>query len=100
VVQALKSSEWLNRHQWSRWRHGGPFRSIIFPLFGTRSADRDPQVVTDNLLHAAKEFLEARPNSAIERIYFLAYTDADRLLCETAFSRLRLKRKPVPRRAD
>ena len=93
VVQALKSSEWLNRNQWSRWRHGGPFRSILFPLFGTRSSDRDPQAVADNLLHAAKEFLEARPDSAIERVYFLAYTDADRLLCETAFSRLRLQRK-------
>jgi hypothetical protein len=93
VVQALNSSEQLNRNRWSRWRYGGPFRSIIFPLFGTRSSDRDPQDVTDNLVFAAKTFFEARPNSAVERIYFLAYTDADRDLCETAFSRLRLQRK-------
>jgi O-acetyl-ADP-ribose deacetylase (regulator of RNase III) len=93
VVQALKSSELLNRDYWYWWRYGGPFRSIIFPLFGTRSSDRDPQDVTDNLIFSAKTFLEARPNSAIERVYFLAYTDADRDLCETAFSRLRLQRK-------
>jgi O-acetyl-ADP-ribose deacetylase (regulator of RNase III) len=92
VVQALKSSEWLNLDRWHWWRYGGPFRSIIFPLFGTRSSDRDPQDVADNLISAAKTFLEARPNSAIERVYFLAYTDADRSLCETAFSRLRLQR--------
>jgi O-acetyl-ADP-ribose deacetylase (regulator of RNase III) len=93
VVQALKSSDWLNRNIWSRWRYDGPFRSIIFPLFGTRSSDRDPQDVTDNLIFSAKTFLEARPDSAVERVYFLAYTDADRYLCETALSRLRLQRK-------
>lgn len=93
IAQALESADQLNRHRWSRWRYGGPFRSIIFPLFGTRSSDRDPQDVTDNLMLSAKTFLQARPSSAIERVYFLAYTDADRDLCETAISRLRLQRK-------
>jgi O-acetyl-ADP-ribose deacetylase (regulator of RNase III) len=93
IVHALEASDQLNRDRWSRWRYGGPFRSIIFPLFGTRSSDRDPQDVTDNLVLSAKTFLQARPSSAIERVYFLAYTDADRDLCETAFSRLRLQRK-------
>lgn len=92
VVQALKSSEWLNRDSWSRWRYGTPLNSIIFPLFGTRSSDRDPQDVTDNIVFAAKTFLEAHPDCALRQVYFLAYTDADRELCETAFSRLRLSR--------
>ena len=94
VVQALKSSDRLNQESWSRWRYGAPFSSIIFPLFGTRSSDRDPQDVTDNIVFAAKTFLEAHPASAIQQIYFLAYTDADRELCETAFSRLRLNKSP------
>lgn len=92
IAQALESAEKLNRDRWSRWRYGGPFRSIIFPLFGTRS-DGDPQDVADNLVFSAKAFLQTQPGSAIERVYFLAYTDADRDLCETAISRLRLQRK-------
>jgi hypothetical protein len=91
VDAALEASDSLSRGRWSRWRYGGPFRSIIFPLFGTRSSDRDPQDVADNLVFAAKTFLEGRKNSDLERVYFLAYTDADRDLCEVAFGRLRLE---------
>lgn len=93
IVQSLKSADALNSDSLSRWRHGAPLRTIIFPLFGTRSSDRDPHDVTENLVFAAKAYLEARPDSLLERVYFLAYTDKDRDLCETAFSRLRLQRK-------
>jgi O-acetyl-ADP-ribose deacetylase (regulator of RNase III) len=96
ITQALESAERLNCDRWSRWRYGGPLRSVIFPLFGTRS-DADPQDVADNLVFAAKAFLQTRPHTAIERVYFLAYTDADRDLCETAISRLRLQRSPKTR---
>ncbi len=91
IHHALEAAERLSSERWARWRYGGPLRSILFPLFGTRSSDRNPQDVAGNMVRAAKTFLEARPNSTTERVYFLAYTDADQELCETAFSHLRFK---------
>ncbi|HEV2955218.1 MAG TPA: hypothetical protein VGX95_03795 [Xanthobacteraceae bacterium] len=91
IDQAIETAERLSQHAWYRFRYGAPFASMIFPLFGTQSSDRDPQDVVVNMVLAARTFLQAHPDAAIKRIYFLAYTDGDRELCETAFSRLRLQ---------
>ncbi len=88
--QALKKVDQLNRGLGSRAYKRAPLKSVIIPLFGTRSG-ADPQDVTDRLVRTAKSYFEEQPTSSIDRVYFLAYTDADRELCQTAFSRLGLR---------
>lgn len=65
----------------------GKLKSILFPLFGSRDRARDPQAVANRLVLAATNYLEDHPDSTIRSVYFLAYTDVDRDLCETAFRR-------------
>ena len=64
--------------------HRGKLRSVVIPLYGTRDRSRDPQEIADNLVLAATNYLEDHPDSGIEFVYFLAFTDIDRDLCETA----------------
>lgn len=73
----------------------------IGPLYGgTRSDDRDPLDVTTNIVQAVKTYFELCPWSTIDRVYFLAYTDADDELLTTAFNRPRLNfdrdEAPIP----
>ena len=68
------------------------FRTVIFPLFGTRGQDRDSQQVAYNIVQAATNYFQTWPSSTIERVYFLAYTDADDELVTTAFNRLKFNR--------
>ena len=70
--------KWLNRNR-------GKLRSIIFPLFGSRDRWRDAHDVANGLVMAATNYLEDHPGSQIEKVYFLAFTDVDKTLCETAF---------------
>jgi O-acetyl-ADP-ribose deacetylase (regulator of RNase III) len=90
--QALKEIDRLNGGSNGRGSRRAPLTSVLFPLFGTRSGERDPQEVTDRLVRAAVSHFEPRRVSLIEHVYFLAYTDADRELCEAAFSRCGLKK--------
>jgi O-acetyl-ADP-ribose deacetylase (regulator of RNase III) len=62
--------------------------SVIFPLFGSRSFGQHPQTVAENLYRAAVVFLEQNPQSQIETVWFLAYTDSDLELCERAMGLL------------
>jgi O-acetyl-ADP-ribose deacetylase (regulator of RNase III) len=64
-----------------------PLKSVLFPLFGTRSSGFDPQDMTYDLVRGAAEYLRTWPGTKIERIAFLAYTDADLALCQTAVQR-------------
>lgn len=57
-------------------------RTVLFPLFGTRSFGHHPQAVTDKLFEAAIVYLCQHPDSLIEDVFFLAYTQQDRDLCE------------------
>jgi hypothetical protein len=90
VINALDVADSLNRHPLRRLKIRRPLKSIIFPLFGTRNRDEDPQVVAFNLVRTAKNYLETWSDCTLERIYFLAWTDADEELCVTAFQRLGL----------
>ncbi len=83
VSSALKYADRLNESL--NYRH--KLHSILFPLFGSRSAGLDMQDVADAFVNAAKEHFDTVKATLIDRIYFLAYTDADRNICETAMSR-------------
>ena len=68
-----------------------PLRSVLFPLFGTRAyGGVEPQDVTYDLFQAAIEYMTVKPNTLVERVAFLAYTDTDLEFCRTAAQRLGL----------
>lgn len=63
-------------------------KSVLIPLFGTRSANLFPQDVADRLFRAAVVFFEMHPETALERIFFLASTTEDKLICDAAIGSL------------
>jgi hypothetical protein len=63
-------------------------KSVLIPLFGTRSANAYPQDVADRLFHAAVVYFELHPDTELESIYFLASTTDDQLICESAIGSL------------
>jgi O-acetyl-ADP-ribose deacetylase (regulator of RNase III) len=89
IVAVLEECDSLNRGSWARGRHG-PLKSILFPLFGTRSQSVDPEELTYKFMSRASEHLAK--DSLLDRVYFLAYTDADWHLCQSALKRLKLKK--------
>ncbi|MEL6373089.1 MAG: hypothetical protein AAFR04_03905, partial [Pseudomonadota bacterium] len=93
LTSALKEAERLNAtylHRGRPNRHRGRQRSLLVPLFGTRSEGHDPQSVVDNLMDAVLNYMETVPQTAIRQVYFLAYTDLDRELLQGAVTRARL----------
>lgn len=66
-------------------RYRGKLKTVVLPLLGTRENRTDPQDVAYQLVLAATNYLEDHPESAIEAVYFLAFTDVDKALCEGAF---------------
>jgi hypothetical protein len=95
VKNALDAADDINRGLLYRLGLKQPSKSIIFPLFGTRNPDDDPQLVALNLVRTAKNYLETWSNCTMERVYFLAWTDSDEELCLTAFQRLGLNYEGV-----
>ncbi len=96
-LEQLVPAEGNSRRSWFPRRGGQLFeprripvsiKSILIPLFGTRSANVYPQDVADRLFRAAVVFFETHPDSALESIYFLASTADDRLICESAIGSL------------
>ena len=85
VTNALEEADEINDTWERRFGLRSRLTSIIFPLLGTRGAERDPQVVADRLVVAAREHVDRYPDSHVSRICFLAYTDRDEQLCEAAF---------------
>ncbi|MBX7211545.1 MAG: hypothetical protein K1X78_24780 [Verrucomicrobiaceae bacterium] len=77
VVQVLKKLEDLN---------AGPapeeLKSVLFPVFGIRTAGLDPERVVQELVDSACTFIQAHPASAVTHVYFQAYSDEERQLCE------------------
>jgi O-acetyl-ADP-ribose deacetylase (regulator of RNase III) len=59
--------------------------SILFPLMGAGTTPSSAQEVADKLIDAALEYLKQNPQSRIDKIYFLAYTEQDRELCRHKF---------------
>jgi O-acetyl-ADP-ribose deacetylase (regulator of RNase III) len=90
VTNALVETERLNKTYFTGMRPNpcrGKLKSIMFPLLGTRENRTDPHDVAYNLVLAATNYLEDHPQSAIQTVYFLAFTDVDKALCENAFRR-------------
>lgn len=59
--------------------------SILFPLMGTGTTRSSAQEMADKLIDAAIEYVKQNPKSRINRIYFLAYTEQDREICQHKF---------------
>lgn len=59
--------------------------SILFPLMGTGTIRMNAQEMADQLVDAAVCYLEENPDSRINKIYFLAYTEQDREICRHTF---------------
>ena len=96
VVNVLDA---VDRHNQSLFRQitlRKPIRSILFPLFGTRNSDRDPEQIAERLIGSAVQYLALWPECKLNQIYFLAYSDRDRELCQRAFYRLGIA-EPVMR---
>ena len=61
-------------------------RSILFPLMGTGTSKLDAEVVAKDLISAAIAYLEENRNSKVKQVYFLAYNEQDKELCEHVYS--------------
>lgn len=57
-------------------------KSILFPLMGTGTSKRDAQDVAADLIDEALAYLEENPDSKVEKVYFLAFSEQDLELCE------------------
>lgn len=68
-------------------RRGEPYRSVLFPLFGTGQARADPARVVDQLIAGAIEAAKTQqPEHRPNEIYFLAYTEGQRDVLERELS--------------
>jgi hypothetical protein len=72
-------------------------KSVLIPLFGTRSAGESPHERVQGLIHAAHQYLLHSADTKIERVAFLAWTQVDLELCQAALHRLGLKPAGAPR---
>jgi hypothetical protein len=61
----------------ARWR-SNKLRSVIFPLLGAGQARANRPLVVQELLSAAIEYLDEKPDTWLTDVYFLAATDSDR----------------------
>jgi len=75
------------------------FTSILFPLMGTGTSKGNAEIVAKNLIGTAISYLEENKNSKIDEVYFLAYNEQDKDICEFAYSTFikegRLKKKKL-----
>lgn len=65
---------------------GENLQSILFPLMGTGDSRMDTELVAKDLISAAISYLEENRNSKVKQVYFLAYNERDRELCEHIYS--------------
>jgi len=59
--------------------------SILFPLMGTVATRSSAQETANKLIDEAVEYIRQNPRSRIDKIYFLAYTEQDREICQDKF---------------
>jgi ADP-ribose pyrophosphatase len=69
----------------SRWNPFlGPDRSILVPLMGAGEGGLSASRVAPKLVESAVKFFANNPNTALQEIYLLAYTEHDRDACMDA----------------
>jgi O-acetyl-ADP-ribose deacetylase (regulator of RNase III) len=59
--------------------------TILFPLMGTGTTRSSAQEMANRLIDEAVEYIKQNPQSRINKIYFLAYTEQDREICRHKF---------------
>lgn len=74
-------------------------KSVLIPLFGTRSGGESPHERAQGLIQTAQQYLLNWPDSKIERVAFLCHTQADLELGQAALYRMGLRPVAVPRAA-
>jgi hypothetical protein len=88
VESALEEIERQNNRLVCRLGLVASLRRVLIPLFGTRNPNRSPVDIATDIVRAAKRHLDLETGTTIRRVLFLATTDQDLELCETAFRRL------------
>ena len=74
-------------------------KSVLIPLFGTRSGGESPHERAQGLIQTAQQYLLNWPDTKIERVAFLCHTQADLELGQAALYRMGLRPVAVPRAA-
>lgn len=97
VTNSLEAIDQHNSKITTKVQSSAVIRSVLFPLFGNRGRSHSPQDVTSAIVETAKEYLLTWPDTRIERIGFLAYTDSDLEQCEIALKRAGLCRSKICR---
>ena len=97
VTNALDEIDTHNGTRLVKLRKKEQIRSVLFPLFGNRGSARSPQDIAYSIVQAASEYVRTWPDTEVQRICFLAYTDRDFEQCETAMQRLGLTRSKICR---
>ena len=85
VTNSLEKMDWLNAQEGTP---KPPLSSVLFPIFGTGQAGQAPEDVLEGLVLAAKEYVNSHRESAVNRIYFLAYNTEQFSLCRHVFGRI------------
>jgi O-acetyl-ADP-ribose deacetylase (regulator of RNase III) len=74
-------------------------KSVLIPLFGTRSGGESPHERAQGLIQTAQQYLLNWPDSRIERVAFLCHTQGDLDLAQAALYRIGLRAVAAPRGA-
>lgn len=58
------------------------YKSILFPLLGTGTAKGELENISEVLIHNAISYFEDNPNTTLESIYFLVWTERELEVCK------------------
>lgn len=97
VSNALAAIDEENNRFGARMNPKKALRSVLIPLFGTRSSGDSPHERAQGLIQTAQHYLLNWPESRIERVAFLCHTQADLELGQSALYRLGLRAISGPR---
>ena len=97
VSNALTAIDQQNNRVGAKMSPKTALKSVLLPLFGTRSAGDSPHERAQGLIQTAQQYLLNWPDSKIERVVFLCHTQADLELGQAALYRMGLRPVSVPR---
>ncbi len=97
VANALAAVDQENRRFGATLSPKNALKSVLIPLFGTKSAGDSPHERAQGLIQTAYQYLLNWPESKIERAVFLCHTQGDLELAQAALYRLGLRSVSAPR---